>query len=399
MKRITYARMKAALGSAFAIAIVSLFIAGTALAQEEVTPEVPFSTPAPLVRVTQEPDDARAGVCNASTTPDFMAYVVRPGDTLAGLIVAQSGITVTQLAAINCIDDPNALPVGAVIWLPALPVAESLAESTDAPEAATPEATVLPDATAEAADATAEASSGAPPANIDTFRVDDGSITNDESVTFSWFASGETAYFYPCLIPECVRPTYAQPVPLNGSLTLDGFQSSGSYRYRLDVDGAGGPATQDVLLDVTCAQEWLGSIGASPLCPQDPALTVYAVWQPFEHGVMLWFSDTAQIYVMTDDGELNVYEDQYVEGQPDPGDQAPSGLFTPVRGFGQIWLALGGADSPLGWATTTEVGYDGARQAAGRTSYTTYIQGPGSTVYAVTQLPGAETGWWAQVAW
>lgn len=389
----------------WAACALTLLVASAAFAQQataqEVTPEIPFATPPPLVRVTPEANDARIGVCTASTSPDFMAYVVRPGDTLSGLLAANSSMTVTQVAAINCIDDPNALPVGAVIWLPALPVAS---ETTSNADAATPEATTAPETTDATPEATAEATaesvtSSAAPANIDSFRANASAVTNTSSVTLSWFASGDVAYFYPCLIDECVRPSYLQPVPLSGTITLNGFQSSGAFRYRLDVDGAGGPSTQDVVIDVTCAQEWLGGIGASPLCPQNPALTVYAVWQPFEHGVMLWFSDTAQVYVMTDDGELNVYVDQYVEGQPDPGDTAPSGLLTPVRGFGQIWQALGGAESELGWATSTEVGYDGARQAAGRTSYTTYIQGPGSTVYAVTQLPGAETSWWAQVAW
>ena len=151
---------------------------------------------------------------------------------------------------------------------------------------------------------------------------------------------------------------------------------------------------------MTCAQDWLGGIGAIPLCPEDPARTVYAVWQPFQHGVMIWFSDSeADLRHERTTVRCTTYVDQYVEGQPDPGEQAPNGLLTPVRGFGLIWEALGGADSPLGWAQSKEVGYDAARQAAGRTSYTTYIAGPGSIVYAVTQIPGAEVGYWAQVAW
>jgi hypothetical protein len=47
---------------------------------------------------------------------------------------------------------------------------------------------------------------------------------------------------------------------------------------------------------------------------------------------------------------------------------------------------------------STEIGFDSARQPAGRTSYTTYIQGPGETVYAITEIPGMEMGYWAQVA-
>ncbi len=352
-------------------ALASLLLAGTALAQQQATPAVPFTTPAPLVIVTPEANDARAATCSAPTLPDFAPYVVRPGDRLADLVASAPGLTVTQLAALNCIDDPDALPVGAVIWLPSAATVQ-----TPAPEA-TAEATVAPEST------------------IDHFTASAETVVNTDTVTFDWSAAGESAYFYLCLVEECMRPQYAAPLPLVGMLTLGNFTSAGTYRYRLDVDGE----TLDISIDVTCASEWLGGIGASPRCPDDPALTVFGVWQPFDHGVMLWFSDTKQIYVMTDDGQFRVYEDVYVEGQPDPVAEPPSERFTPVRGFGQIWLALGGADSPLGWALTPEVGYDAARQAAGRTSYTTYIQGPGSSVYAVTQLPGGEVGYWAQVAW
>jgi hypothetical protein len=371
------------------IVLMCLLLTGAALAQEA-TVEVPFSTPAPLIVVTPEPNDARTATCSASTVPNFAPYVVRPGDRLSDLIAGQTTVTVTQLAALNCIDDPNALPVGAVIWLPALQIVA----------AATPEATPL--ATAEATmEATVEPTAEATEfsAQIESFSASGEAVDNTDPVTLSWTATGDSAYFYLCAVDECLRPLDAQALPLSGAISFNGFNSAGMFRYRLDVDGAGGPVTQDVSVSVTCAQAWLGGIGASPICPEDPPRTVYAVWQQFEHGVMLWFSDTAQVYVMDDGGRLRVYEDKYVEGQPDPADQAPGGRFTPVRGFGVIWSALGGADSPLGWATTREVGYDGARQAAGHTSYTTYIQGPGSTVYAVTQLPGAEIGYWAQVAW
>jgi hypothetical protein len=52
----------------------------------------------------------------------------------------------------------------------------------------------------------------------------------------------------------------------------------------------------------------------------------------------------------------------------------------------------------LGWAREEEIGFDSARQAAGRQSYTVYIKGPGATVYAVTLLPNTDGGYWAQVA-
>ena len=370
----------------FALLVVLASGALTVLAQDSATPEVPFANPVALVTVTPDANDARSASCSAPMIPELWPYVVRPGDTLASLSAGQTAVTVAQLGALNCVDDPDALPVGAVIWLPHLPVTEATS--------ATPEATL--EATAEA---TTEATAEAPSAQIERFAASSETVNNSDPVTLSWSAAGSNAFVYACSVENCVRPSNALPVPMRGSIKLNGFQSAGTYSYRLDVDGAGGPITQDVSVQVACAQDWLGGIGASPLCPQDPARTVYAVWQPFQHGVMIWFSDTEQIYVMSEGGQVIAYVDQYVDGQPDPGEKAPNGLLTPVRGFGLIWEALGGADSPLGWAQAKEVGYDAARQAAGRTSYTTYIAGPGSTVYAVTQIPGAGVGYWAQVAW
>jgi hypothetical protein len=371
-----------------------VLMTGRALAQDAVTPEVPFSTPAPLVTVTPDANDARAAACSASTIPDFLPYVVRPGDTLASLSAGQAAITVVQLATLNCIDDPDALPVGAVIWLPRWAVTESTVSTPEATTGATQEATAEA-TTGVTQEATPEAAS----ASIQSFAASTETLNNTDPVTLSWTAPGSSAYFYPCAVENCLRPANILPVPVSGSVTLNSFQSAGIYSYRLDVDGAGGPVTQDVSVQVTCAQDWLGGVGASPLCPQDPARTVYAVWQPFQHGVMIWFSDTQQIYVMSEGGQVVAYIDQFVDGQPDPGEKAPDGLLTPVRGFGAIWEALGGANSLLGWAQAKEVGYDAARQAAGRTSYTTYIAGPGSIVYALTQLPGAGGNYWAQVAW
>jgi hypothetical protein len=367
-------------------ALMIFWIAGTALAQDA-TPEVPFATPAPLVTVTPDPNDARAASCSAATLPDFVPYVVRPGDKLASLITGQTTVTVTQLAALNCIDDPDALPVGAVIWLPKQVVSEAPSVTAEATAEATLEATA--EATAESADA----------AKIENFAASAETVSSTDQLTLSWRVHGSNVYVYSCTIEECVRPANAMPLGISGSISLNGFESAGTYRFRLDVAGAGGPVTRDVSVQVTCAQDWLGGVGASPMCPEDPARTVYAVWQPFQHGVMIWFSDSKQIYVMSEGGQLVAYVDQYVDGQPDPSEKAPAGLLTPVRGFGAIWEALGGANSPLGWAQAKEVGYDAARQAAGHTSYTTYIAGPGSTVYAVTLIPGGKVGYWAQVAW
>lgn len=352
--------------------LILLFVAvGSVSAQTVVTPEVPFTTLQPPTVITQLPQDARAPACNAYQHPNFSPYIVRAGDTLAGLLADLPAMTVTEVAALNCIDDPDALPVGSVVFLPRR-----------------------------------HSENGAPgmtsdPAAIIGFAASAEQVINSDPVTFTWTGTGHAAYFFACPPDpdaDCTRPATATALPVEGSMTLDGFSYTGTFRYGLEIVGTGDPASEVVSVDVLCAQEWLGGVGALPLCPEEPPRTVFAAWQAFEHGAMIWFSDTQQIAVMSEDGTFRYYADTYVDGQPDPGDRPPEGLLTPVRGFGLLWKALGGVNSGLGWATVAEVGFDSARQPAGRVSYTTYVQGPDKLVYAMTELPNSEVGYWTTVA-
>lgn len=128
--------------------------------------------------------------------------------------------------------------------------------------------------------------------------------------------------------------------------------------------------------------------------PVDP---VFASWQPFTGGVMMWWSDTDQIWVMLNNGTMTVYSDIWAQGMPNPAVTAPSGYFTPVMGFGAIWQALGGGNSSLGWAMSEHVGYDtAARRASGSEMV---IQGPGNTVYAVTLPQNANSGLWRVISY
>lgn len=332
-----------------------------------VTPAVIIPTP------TLIPEDARLTVCTGPTLEGFAPHIVRPGETLADLLRGIPNVSVSQLAALNCIDDPAALPVGAVVWIPAPPPGDS---------AAVPE----PEA-----------------ARILRFAASQQQVQNQSPVTFTWEAEGEQAFFYACpgdaALP-CDRPLTATPVPLRHTTTeAGGFQYAGPARFRLEVTSGLVTATQDITLTITCSQPPLGPSNGFTACPQDPPATVFAAWQPFEGGVMMWFFDTREIWVMTSaDHRIQVFPDTFVEGMADPDFEAPVERFVPVRGFGRVWDELGGPESALGWALAPETGLDSARQAASRRSFTTYIKGPGDTVYAVTQIPQLGIGLWAQVS-
>jgi hypothetical protein len=355
----------------YVVLLSVMFLAGAVQGQSDpVTPSVLTPTPTPA------PEDARLSVCSAPGLEGFTPYIVRPGDRLADLLVGISNISVTQLAALNCIDDPAALPVGAVIWLPQQP---DVGEMTATQETTDANSLQIVDLSASAE-----------------------SVPNQAGVMFSWEAVGDEAYFYTCPAAseiDCPRPLDVTPVPLiHTTPTISGFQYAGPLRYRLEVTGAGRTITKDVLIDVTCSQESLGAFSGFQACSPSPPMAIFAAWQPFQGGVMIWFSDTRQIWVMANvDQRVQVFDDLYREGEPSPDAAAPEGLVTPTRGFGKIWEQLGGAESALGWALASESGFDSARQPASLRSYTTYVQGPGVTVYAVTIIPQLEVGLWAQI--
>lgn len=326
-----------------------------------ITPAIPVMPPDPTPSapaVVTPSDDPRLARCAAPTLPGWTPHMVAADDRLPALLVGTEGVTAADVALLNCLDDPHTLPPGAVIWLPpgALPTPEAEATPTDAEP------------------------------RIRRFEADIDSINNLESIELSWEAEGGQAMLLPC---NCA-------VPLEGSLELSQFPYGGTYRYRLTVQGEE-TVSEEVAFEVTCAYEWLvspPSVNGFTLCPIEPPRFVYAVAQPFEYGWMVWFSDTREIFVFTEGDRFQIFEDTWEEGQPDPAEDAPEGLHTPVRGFGRIWAQLGGVESELGWGTAVEAGYDALVQPAGRLSYTTYLTIPDGDVFALTEIPGEAGGYW-----
>jgi hypothetical protein len=370
----------------FYTALIGLMV-GSVLAQ----PQTPTPGPidfGPVTAVTATPGasptpaptplDARPSICAAPYQPGFEPYQVRPGDRLPDLLIGLDAFSLTQIAALNCLDDPATLPVGGVIWLPRV---QKLirADPFDA-------------------DPTVD------DARILRLEASAATIANQAGVFFTWETRGSAAYFYVCP-PEpeatCQRPVEAQPVPPGYSTpVIAGFQFAGPVRYRLEVVDGAARAVQDITVQVECSQTALGDFsGTRQPCPLDPPRYVEGAWQPFERGYLLWWAEARTIWALTRaDGRLRVLPDAWQEGTPEPIYQPPNGLSAPVRGFGEVWRTLGGAEGALGWAVAPEAGTSFGTQAAGRVSYTTFLVGlePGQ-VYAVTLLPGESTGWWAAV--
>lgn len=369
--------------------LLCLLAVGIAAAQDAASTSTPigpvfvpsptFTTvPTPVITPTPPGDDPRIGVCSAPFQPGWRPYRIFRNDRLADLLVGVEGLTVAQVAALNCLDDSAALPVGAVIWLPP-GTASTLAHP--APQDTSP---------------------GVDRAEIVSFTASADRVRNEgQGITLSWQATGAAAYLYicpPAANQTCERPLEAQPVPLAYTTPpISGFRYAGPVRYRLEVVDGEASATRDVTVEVVCAHEAIGEVAGFHACPVEPIRYVFTAWQPFERGVMMWISESRQIWVMTDDQHLQIFDDRYQEGDPTPAAVAPPDRFTPQRGFGRVWEGLGGPDSRLGWALGEETGYDAGWQPAGRYSFTTYIGGPFGILYAITIIPGSSTGYWVQI--
>ncbi|MGD9100112.1 MAG: hypothetical protein PVF45_06495, partial [Anaerolineae bacterium] len=101
-------------------------------------------------------------------------------------------------------------------------------------------------------------------------------------------------------------------------------------------------------------------------CPLRPAEVYPMAHQPFEGGVMIWHgADMPTIYVGLAAGEWGYHVDLFQQGDPesDPTLTPPQGLLQPVRGFGLLWRSEESLRQALGWALSTEAGFEGTAQA------------------------------------
>lgn len=92
-------------------------------------------------------------------------------------------------------------------------------------------------------------------------------------------------------------------------------------------------------------------------CPTDQGAIIWAAWQPFQRGRMLWRSDTDQAYAFFPGGQWFPIQDRW-DGSPTADRGAPPpGLLAPERGFGYVWSRNDELFLALGWATDREKGF------------------------------------------
>lgn len=92
-----------------------------------------------------------------------------------------------------------------------------------------------------------------------------------------------------------------------------------------------------------------------------PATTTFpAAFQSFEHGFMLYWSETGTIWVLNNQtGQALYFDSAYYGALADVTilQPTPPGYWRPILGFGKIWGHFADVRNGLGWATGPEQGY------------------------------------------
>jgi hypothetical protein len=190
-----------------------------------------------------------------------------------------------------------------------------------------------------------------------SFTASPDPVEREGTVTLTWSMSSMTGASITRLSPtgDIFLETEALDLPASGSIALKvPDEYTEAVKYYLGARDANGVLYRAyVTVGIICRyDEYM-----APRCPltQD---TIWAAYEPFERGHMVWRSDTQQIYVLHADGSYETYEDTWHEGDPVeiPG-SPPSGFYAPLRGFGNLYASQPGLRERLGWATAPEEGY------------------------------------------
>ncbi len=92
-------------------------------------------------------------------------------------------------------------------------------------------------------------------------------------------------------------------------------------------------------------------------CPVGAAQIIWAAWQPFERGALLWRDDRDQVTVLYQGAGWSTLPDQWDQVSPPPQrGTPPAGRQAPIRGFGWIWGNSEQVFNGLGWAVDQEKG-------------------------------------------
>ncbi|MEM9777412.1 MAG: hypothetical protein AAF902_22730, partial [Chloroflexota bacterium] len=142
-------------------------------------------------------------------------------------------------------------------------------------------------------------------------------------------------------------------------------------------------------------------------CPRSNPVTANGAYQPFVGGFMIWHMGHDGQYtigVFSDDGRVLDLSREYYDGSEISWSESPpTGLYQPVRGFGNVWVNSDTIRSELSWAVAEEQSYAATvQQMDVRLDTTTYIGDtyvalPSGRVLRYTALNSSNPGRWSWV--
>ncbi len=115
-------------------------------------------------------------------------------------------------------------------------------------------------------------------------------------------------------------------------------------------------------------------------------LTIRATGQRFEGGLMLWRSDNATIYVLTNQGQAYAFSSATYGRLLDNPYFSREHAIRPINGFGKIWASYGSIRRVLGWPTQPEIGFNMRVVTTGTSLYLVQKDG---TIFQITRANGA----------
>ena len=314
-------------------------------------------------------------------------HTVAPGEMLS-LIAEDASISVSALAQANNITDTNHIFVGQQLCIPH---SQGLA-AQEAPS--TPDAPTTPDAsqpTGTAADWTGTYYSGQELSGDALLTRQDEAINFDwesgspddsiasDSFSVSWTASVDfeaASYRFSARSDDGVRIYVDYTLLLEDwnahpatTTVSDTTLTAGSHTIRVEYFESDGEASISVWWEQLEEEEPdceiqphedLDSFWSYPAvgCPSAEAETVWSAWQRFETGHMIWHLGQSDLSVYADDGDWNQYSDDWNDQElSNSRGDPPTGLESPVRGFGLLWETNDDVFTDLGWAKDAEKGF------------------------------------------
>lgn len=192
------------------------------------------------------------------------------------------------------------------------------------------------------------------------------------------------------------RDAVAEHLPLVGSTTLTipasiPANTVGKLIIEAYTESTIPAATRELPLSVACRHDFF--FNNTDDCRTADPVNTSAAYQSFEGGLMIWRSDTRQVYGLLNNGSAFLTTEAS-DGTPVSwGEATPAGRFLPQNGFGLVWTTSDSIRLNLGWGTAPEEGYSGwFQRGVNGPLHVTYLNTPDGRIIRFTDN-GASYSW------